>query len=238
MQILQHANLFFPLTGLHTLGFAYRPLTNTHNHSKWFVFLYCMSNFFQNFGPNTTTFIIPGEAFPTRYRSTAHGISAASGKLGAIVAQVGFARLRNIGGTNRFLGHMYGFLFCASGKLHLILTYQKAFKYSPSSCSPGSLLPSYSLRPREGLWKNCLARTRRDSSGVCLLPSFLCGPPTCTNRCPRTARQQGGCSRGGGIRLCRASSTCVYVISNAEAPDFIFPSLHACHDTCRSQVYL
>ncbi|KAG8783474.1 Inorganic phosphate transporter pho84 [Ceratobasidium sp. 428] len=44
-----------------------------------FVFLYCLANFCQNFGPNTTTFIVPGEAFPTRYRSTAHGISAASG---------------------------------------------------------------------------------------------------------------------------------------------------------------
>lgn len=51
-----------------------------------------MANFFQNFGPNTTTFIIPGEVFPTRYRSTAHGICAASGKLGAIIAQVSFIR--------------------------------------------------------------------------------------------------------------------------------------------------
>jgi PHS family inorganic phosphate transporter-like MFS transporter len=57
-------------------------------------------------GPNTTTFVIPGEAFPTRYRSTAHGISAASGKLGAIVAQVGFARLKDIGGTNKFVKHI------------------------------------------------------------------------------------------------------------------------------------
>lgn len=57
-------------------------------------------------GPNTTTFIIPGEAFPTRYRSTSHGISAASGKLGAIVAQVGFAQLKDIGGTNQFVKHI------------------------------------------------------------------------------------------------------------------------------------
>ncbi|CAE6435440.1 unnamed protein product [Rhizoctonia solani] len=55
------------------------------------IFLYCLANFFQNFGPNTTTFIVPGEAFPTRYRATAHGISAASGKLGAIIAQVVFS---------------------------------------------------------------------------------------------------------------------------------------------------
>jgi PHS family inorganic phosphate transporter-like MFS transporter len=39
-------------------------------------------------GPNTTTFIVPGECFPTRYRSTSHGISAAAGKVGAIIAQV------------------------------------------------------------------------------------------------------------------------------------------------------
>jgi hypothetical protein len=54
------------------------------------MFLYCLANFFQNFGPNVTTFVIPGEVFPTRYRSTGHGFSAACGKLGAIVAQVIF----------------------------------------------------------------------------------------------------------------------------------------------------
>lgn len=57
--------------------------------------LLCLANFFLNFGPNTTTFIVPGEAFPTRYRSTAHGISAASGKLGAVVAQFAFAAATN-----------------------------------------------------------------------------------------------------------------------------------------------
>ena len=54
------------------------------------MFLYCLANFFQNFGPNVTTFVIPGEVFPTRYRSTGHGFSAACGKLGAIVAQAIF----------------------------------------------------------------------------------------------------------------------------------------------------
>ncbi|KAG1875500.1 major facilitator superfamily domain-containing protein [Suillus subalutaceus] len=90
------------------MGFAYNKLDNpdTPSTQKVFVFLYCLTNFFQNFGPNTTTFVIPGEAFPTRYRSTGHGISAASGKLGAIVAQVGFARLVNIGGTGAFIGHI------------------------------------------------------------------------------------------------------------------------------------
>ncbi|WVQ71037.1 phosphate:H+ symporter [Cryptococcus sp. DSM 104548] len=88
------------------MGFGYDKMLSTGSGKKAFVFLYCMANFFQNFGPNTTTFVIPGETFPTRYRSTAHGISAASGKLGAIVAQVGFSRLINIGGKNAFLKHI------------------------------------------------------------------------------------------------------------------------------------
>ncbi|KIJ22348.1 hypothetical protein M422DRAFT_107654, partial [Sphaerobolus stellatus SS14] len=83
------------------MGFAYNILVN-HNKGA-FIFLYCMANFFQNFGPNTTTFIIPGEAFPTRYRSTGHGISAATGKLGAIIAQVGFSRLV---GNGNFIKHI------------------------------------------------------------------------------------------------------------------------------------
>ena len=36
-------------------------------------------------GPNTLTFILPAELFPTRYRATCHGISACFGKLGSIV---------------------------------------------------------------------------------------------------------------------------------------------------------
>jgi PHS family inorganic phosphate transporter-like MFS transporter len=87
-------------------GFAYDKLNATASGKAAFVFLYCLANFFQNFGPNTTTFVIPGEAFPTRYRSTGHGISAASGKLGAVISQVGFASLVNIGGTNKFVKHM------------------------------------------------------------------------------------------------------------------------------------
>ncbi|KAG6040609.1 hypothetical protein E4U41_007723 [Claviceps citrina] len=50
--------------------------------------LYIIGQYFFSAGPNTTTFVVPGECFPTRYRSTGHGVSAAMGKLGAIIAQV------------------------------------------------------------------------------------------------------------------------------------------------------
>ncbi|KAM6493753.1 inorganic phosphate transporter [Amanita muscaria] len=98
---------FSILTAIFTvMGFGYNAMIATPAGTKVFIFLYCLANFFQNFGPNVTTFVIPGEAFPTRYRSTGHGICAASGKLGAIVIQVVFAQLKNIGGTNAFLPHI------------------------------------------------------------------------------------------------------------------------------------
>ncbi|KAI8836395.1 major facilitator superfamily domain-containing protein [Chytriomyces cf. hyalinus JEL632] len=50
-----------------------------------FLIIFTIAQFFFQFGPNATTFVIPGEVFPTRFRSTGHGISAASGKFGAIL---------------------------------------------------------------------------------------------------------------------------------------------------------
>ncbi|CAG8494212.1 7732_t:CDS:2 [Dentiscutata heterogama] len=75
-----------------------------------FIILFTLAQFFFNFGPNTTTFVIPGEVFPTRYRSTGHGISAASGKLGAIISQVGFAKLQYLG-VNVLFGIFSAFMF-------------------------------------------------------------------------------------------------------------------------------
>ncbi|KAJ3071260.1 Inorganic phosphate transporter pho84 [Podochytrium sp. JEL0797] len=50
-----------------------------------FLVVYTIANFFMQFGPNTTTFVIPGEVFPTRFKATCHGMSAAFGKMGAII---------------------------------------------------------------------------------------------------------------------------------------------------------
>jgi MFS transporter, PHS family, inorganic phosphate transporter len=50
-----------------------------------FVIVFGISYLFSEFGPNTTTFIYPAEIFPTTVRTTAHGMSAASGKVGAFV---------------------------------------------------------------------------------------------------------------------------------------------------------
>ncbi|KAK3390281.1 phosphate/H+ symporter [Podospora didyma] len=71
-----------------TILFILLGLLNAHLSEAPLLVLYIAAQFFFNWGPNTTTFIVPGECFPTRYRSTGHGLSAASGKIGAILAQV------------------------------------------------------------------------------------------------------------------------------------------------------
>ncbi|KAG7665443.1 PHO84 [[Candida] subhashii] len=87
------------------MGFGYHKIG-----TSGLLALYVLAQFFENFGPNTTTFIIPGEIFPTRYRSTAHGLSAASGKVGAIIAQTCIGTLVNRGcdaeNPNCFLPHV------------------------------------------------------------------------------------------------------------------------------------
>ncbi|EEF48997.1 inorganic phosphate transporter, putative [Ricinus communis] len=56
------------------------------DRNKWlFALLYGLTFFFANFGPNSTTFVLPAELFPTRLRSTCHALSAAAGKAGAMV---------------------------------------------------------------------------------------------------------------------------------------------------------
>ena len=50
-----------------------------------FALLYGLTFFFANYGPNSTTFVLSAELFPTRMRSSCHALSAAAGKTGAIV---------------------------------------------------------------------------------------------------------------------------------------------------------
>ncbi|WVZ91621.1 hypothetical protein U9M48_037767 [Paspalum notatum var. saurae] len=82
----------FAMMTLFMLGLAV-PYHHWTNHHVGFVVMYAFTFFFANFGPNATTFIVPAEIFPARLRSTCHGISAASGKLGAIVGSFGFLYL-------------------------------------------------------------------------------------------------------------------------------------------------
>jgi len=100
-------------------GFYNTPL-RTSAGGAGYVILYGLTYLFANWGPNTTTFVLPSEAFPTRARSTAHGISAAMGKLGATAGSFGL------------LAHWYS--FCTSSR----------DSQGAPNCSLSSSLPSES----------------------------------------------------------------------------------------------
>ncbi|WVO14752.1 hypothetical protein L204_102390 [Cryptococcus depauperatus] len=57
-------------------------------HIRGFQTIYYLSSFFQQFGPNCTTFLLAAEVYPVSVRATAHGLSAAAGKLGALLPAI------------------------------------------------------------------------------------------------------------------------------------------------------
>ena len=60
----------------------------THKGRHAYQAMYFLSSFFSQFGPNSVTFIVAAEVYPTPIRASAHGFSAAWGKLGALLAGV------------------------------------------------------------------------------------------------------------------------------------------------------
>ncbi|MBU6495197.1 MAG: MFS transporter [Acidobacteria bacterium] len=54
-------------------------------HVAPFLLVFGVSYFFVEFGPNTTTFVLPSEVFPVSQRTTGHGVAAGVGKLGAFL---------------------------------------------------------------------------------------------------------------------------------------------------------
>ncbi|URD95843.1 phosphate transporter [Musa troglodytarum] len=127
---IQLMGFFFMTVFMLGLAIPYHHWT-TAGHHIGFVVMYGFTFFFANFGPNSTTFIVPAEIFPARLRSTCHGISAAAGKAGAIVGAFGFlyaAQSRDP--TKRDKGYPAGigvrnalFVLAASNLLGLILTF-------------------------------------------------------------------------------------------------------------------
>ncbi|KAM3328373.1 hypothetical protein P3S68_033065 [Capsicum galapagoense] len=90
--IIQLLGFLMMTVFMFALAIPYDHWTHPGNHIG-LVVLYSLTFFFANFGPNGTTFIVPAEIFPARLRSTCHRISAASGKLGAMVGVFGFLYL-------------------------------------------------------------------------------------------------------------------------------------------------
>ncbi|KAJ5846507.1 hypothetical protein N7534_010176 [Penicillium rubens] len=102
------------------------------------------AGFFLTVGPNCTTFLIPAEVFPTRVRGTAHGISGAAGKCGAIITAFAFGTVEDTIGLEGVLGLFSGIMFLTALVTLLIPeTKNRSLEgiendelYRASSCSP------------------------------------------------------------------------------------------------------
>ncbi|KAF0720562.1 Aste57867_202 [Aphanomyces stellatus] len=66
-------------------------------------FMYALSFFFSNFGPNVSTFSLPAELFPSDHRVQLSGMSAAAGKLGAAVGAYWYGILQESAGVSTVL---------------------------------------------------------------------------------------------------------------------------------------
>ncbi|KAJ7482542.1 MFS inorganic phosphate transporter [Mycena latifolia] len=91
-----------------------------HTLSKpGFIVCFSFLQFFFNFGANTTTYCYPAEVFPTRFRASAHGLSAAAGKAGAIISALAFNSLSTSIGTDKVLWIFVG--CCIAGAFFTLL---------------------------------------------------------------------------------------------------------------------
>ena len=97
--------------GFIVMSILYTIIGSTWNTLKGYqtllIVLYGGTFFFANYGPNTTTFLLPNLTFSKECRTTLNGISAACGKLGAVVGASMFEPLAETFGDD------YVMLICA-----------------------------------------------------------------------------------------------------------------------------
>jgi PHS family inorganic phosphate transporter-like MFS transporter len=83
---------------------------NPKVESRGFIFfvVFVMMRCIDAMGPGFATFAIPGQIYPTRMRASAHGISAAAGKLGAVFGTIIFPFAMETGGLQVVMALMAG----------------------------------------------------------------------------------------------------------------------------------
>ena len=82
---------------------------------------FALFNFFMNAGPNSTTYALPAEVFPSEIRAAGHGFAAACAKLGAAVGVFLFPILLESIGTSALL-------YCVAGTTVVALIITRVFK--------------------------------------------------------------------------------------------------------------
>ncbi|CAN0310853.1 unnamed protein product, partial [Phaeothamnion confervicola] len=89
-----------------------------HGHAA--LTLFGLTFFVANVGPNSTTFAMPSLVFPAAVRGSMNGVSAACGKLGALLGAAAFAPLADAWGIGPVLV-LCGIISAGGGLLTLAL---------------------------------------------------------------------------------------------------------------------
>jgi hypothetical protein len=118
-----------------------------------FQAMYFLSSFFNQFGPNSVTFLVAGEVYPTQIRASAHGFSACIGKSGALLASVLYNYISN---QERF------YVVPWFGLLGMLLT----FIWLPDTTG-------LDLKEQERRWHYILNGRESDYHGIAIHPKHL-----------------------------------------------------------------
>lgn len=103
---MKHLQLY----GLFGMTVCFSLLALLHNKANrgglGYLSIFAFQRCIDAMGPGVATFTIPAQIFPTRIRATAHGISAAAGKLGAVIGTVIFPNLQAAAGLQAVMAFM------------------------------------------------------------------------------------------------------------------------------------
>jgi len=123
--------------------------------------------------------MVPGECFPTRIRATGHGVSAAAGKIGAVIVQSTFTSLVTRGATadnanpwlNRVMQIFALFMLCGVFTSLLIPETKRKTLEELAGESESNL--AYELRFVERFWRPTSAEIREERRRFQKRSSFL-----------------------------------------------------------------
>eukprot|EP01126_Amoeba_proteus_P054354 TRINITY_DN6684_c0_g1_i1.p1 TRINITY_DN6684_c0_g1~~TRINITY_DN6684_c0_g1_i1.p1 ORF type:complete len:447 (-),score=80.66 TRINITY_DN6684_c0_g1_i1:85-1425(-) len=139
------------------VAYSYEGFVDQHSHLLFG--LYLVNTLFGQWGPNCTTWLLASEVFPTELRSHAHGISAAFGKLGALISGIVF----QYGAMSGDPRHFTQVIFWVSGSCCLVaLIFSVLF-----SCDVTTL----DLREEDKRWK--MMKEGKEYSGPAVFPEYL-----------------------------------------------------------------
>ncbi|KAI9149122.1 Inorganic phosphate transporter PHO84 [Paramyrothecium foliicola] len=147
--------LLFLVTGVLVLK-----TTETPSNEASMVF-FALTQFMFNLGPNTLTFILAAESFPTVFRGTFHGVAAASGKLGALLIRPIMERVGKE--KHPLMGVLFG--FCAVMLVMVVVSLLPGAMLDVQH-PRGSVEPGHrgSLEKEEIGWKAWLPRELRNKT--------------------------------------------------------------------------